>query len=156
MLLESQILSLSPPAESTLNAFRRWFTSTAVPVLWGRDQHLFDDDRDLVALAPVDNDRLNHFLRTHLGWLFRTRRHGDSASKLFYYPPRRIQTAGALLSIIASAVLLIGAIVCLLLIADYSIHLRVGMIVLFTCLFAFVVGLFTNARRAEIFGASAA
>lgn len=71
-------------------------------------------------------------------------------------PPGRIQTAGAVLSIFTSAVLLVGAIVCLLLIANYSIHLRVGMIVLFTFLFALVVGLFTNARRAEIFGATAA
>jgi hypothetical protein len=34
--------------------------------------------------------------------------------------------------------------------------LRVGMIVLFTGMFAVVVGLLTNARRAEIFGSTAA
>lgn len=45
---------------------------------------------------------------------------------------------------------------CSLLLADHSIHLRVGMIVLFTSLFALVVGLLTNARRAEIFGSTAA
>ena len=93
-------------------------------MLWGRDQHLFDDNQDMVAITLVDSNRLNLFLRTHLGWLFRTRGHGDSARKLFYYPPRRIQTAGVLLSTYANAVLLIGAIVCLLSIADYSIHLK--------------------------------
>jgi hypothetical protein len=60
------------------------------------------------------------------------------------------------LSVLLSAVLLIGAIVCLLLIANYSIGLRVGMIVLFTGMFAGIVGLLTNARRAEIFGSTAA
>ena len=159
MLLESQILSLDPPSRSTLKAFRHWYTSTSVPVLWGCDQHLFDEDRDLVSLAPVDTDRLNIFLQTHFGWFFRIRGDkglSDGADELFYFPPRRIQTAGAVISTIISAILLIGAIVCLLLLANYSIHLRVGMIVLFTCLFALVVGLLTNARRAEIFGATAA
>lgn len=55
-----------------------------------------------------------------------------------------------------SAILLIGAIVCLLLVSNKSLSLRVGMVVLFTSLFAGVVGLLTNARRAEIFGSSAA
>lgn len=37
-----------------------------------------------------------------------------------------------------------------------SWKLRLGMVALFTALFAFTVGLLTNARRAEIFGSSAA
>lgn len=80
----------------------------------------------------------------------------DSDNDLFYFPHRRIKRAGAVLTILFSAILLLGAIVCLLLLSDRSINLRVGMIVLFTSLFALVVGLLTNARRAEIFGATAA
>ena len=80
----------------------------------------------------------------------------DRNGEIFYYSDHRIQRAGALISVIASAILLVGAIVCLMLISDRSINLRVGMIVLFTSLFALVVGLLTNARRAEIFGATAA
>lgn len=76
--------------------------------------------------------------------------------EIFYYPQRRIERAGAVLSVLFSAILLIGAIVCLLLVSDRSINIRVGLIVLFTSLFALVVGLLTNARRAEIFGATAA
>ena len=80
----------------------------------------------------------------------------DRNSEIFYYPQRRIQRAGAVISIIFSAILLIGAIVSLMLVSDRSINIRVAMIVLFTSLFALVVGLLTNARRAEIFGATAA
>ena len=80
----------------------------------------------------------------------------DNNREIFYYPQRRIQRAGAVVSILFSAILLVGAIVCLLLVSDRSINLRVGLIVLFTSLFALVVGLLTNARRAEIFGATAA
>jgi hypothetical protein len=79
-----------------------------------------------------------------------------TSNELFYFPERRIRFAGAVISIFLSAVLLIGAIVCLLLVASYSMALRVGMIVLFTGVFAGVVGLLTNARRPEIFGSTAA
>ncbi len=79
-----------------------------------------------------------------------------SSSDLFYFSDRRIQRAGAVISIFFCAILLVGAIVCLLVVSERSIGLRVGMIVLFTCLFALVVGLLTNARRAEIFGSTAA
>ena len=79
-----------------------------------------------------------------------------TSNGLFYFPERHIRSAGALISVFLSAVLLIGAIVCLLLVASYSMALRVGMIVLFTGMFAGVVGLLTNARRAAIFGSTAA
>ena len=159
MLLESRILALEAPSPRTMYAFKRWFKSQCVPVLWGRDQNLFDDERDLVALAPTDNDRLNIFLKTYFGWFFRERDHDQpngGSGELFYYSESRIQTAGAIISIICSAVLLVGAIVCLLGFVRQSIHVRIGIIVIFTCLFALVVGLMTNARRAEIFGATAA
>ena len=77
-------------------------------------------------------------------------------SGLFYYPRYRIQFAGAVLSVLFSALLLIGTIVCLLLTFASSNKVRIGVVVLFTCIFAVVVGLLTNARRAEIFGATAA
>lgn len=75
---------------------------------------------------------------------------------MFHLPERRIQRAGAVISILLSASLLIGGIVCLLLVSNQKSGLRVGIIILFTFLFAGVVGLLTNARRAEIFGSSAA
>ena len=75
---------------------------------------------------------------------------------VFYFPERRIQTVGAVVSALLSSVLLIGSIVCLLLVSNKSVEVRVGMIVLFTCVFAGVIALLTNARRAEIFGSSAA
>ncbi|KAL8767037.1 MAG: hypothetical protein Q9209_006331 [Squamulea sp. 1 TL-2023] len=157
LFLESRILTLNAPSPRTLEAFRRWFRMTSVPVLWGRDQHLFDDARDLVALAPVDNDRLNTLLKTYFGWFFKQGNDGNpSSNDLFYYSHRSIQTAGAVISVLSSAVLLIGAIASLLFTVDRGMRVKVGVIVLFTCLFALVVGLLTNARRAEIFGATAA
>ena len=71
MILESQVLALSSPSPLVLEDFKRWFTRDSLPVLWGHDEHLFDNDRDIVALAPVDTDRLNRFLMTYTGWFFR-------------------------------------------------------------------------------------
>ena len=175
MILESQLLSLNAPALQTFKDFKRWFMSAATPVLWGRDEQLYDDEEDVVALAPVDSDRLNRFLKSYFGWFFGVnnafqienflesrlvylpeRRRKVRFLDMFYFPERRIQRAGAIISVILSAVLLIGAVVCLLLVSKQSVGINVGMIVLFTCLFAGIVGSLTNARRAEIFGSTAA
>ena len=69
-MLENQVLSLNPPGSRTLAAFRRWFQSKSESVLWGHDERLFSDEHDLVALAPVDSDRLNNFLKDYFGYFF--------------------------------------------------------------------------------------
>lgn len=80
----------------------------------------------------------------------------DQDGNIFYFPARRVQRAGAVISILLSALLLIGAICSLVKVERLNTNLRVGLIVLFICLFAGVVGLLTNARRAEIFASTAA
>lgn len=75
---------------------------------------------------------------------------------MYYFSDQRIQWLGAMISGVLSAVLLIGAIVCLLLVSNTGAGMMIGMIVLFTCLFAAVVSLLTNARRTEIFASTAA
>jgi len=129
-------------------------------VLLGRDTHLFDDKNDMVALAPLDDDRLSRLLRAVFGWCFEDRdsrtRRLEQGDELYYFPERKIQRVGLVVSILLSAILLIGAISCLYMVTNKSKSLILGMIVLFTCLFACVVGLLTNARRAEVFGSTAA
>ncbi|KAG8533930.1 uncharacterized protein KY384_001671 [Bacidia gigantensis] len=158
LLRENQVLALSTPRKRVLRDFRRSFKPGNIPSLWGRDEQLFDDERDLVALAPIDTDRLNLFLKSYFGFLFKERdiRTKPNADGLYYFPERRVQYAGLVITTILSAILLIGAIVCLLYTSEKSLGLCVGMLVLFTCLFAAVVGLLTNAKRAEIFMSTAA
>ena len=175
LVLESKVLALRSPDSRTLAAFKKWF-SVVVPVLWGRDRMLFDDTNDLAALAPLaETDRLNLLLQRYCGWMFRQGektpydkkdettedlariRERARTAGLFYYPHHSVQVAGAIISTIFSAVLLVGAIVSLLATSGSSSNgLRVAIVVIFTCVFALVVGLLTNARRAEIFGATAA
>lgn len=158
LMLESQVLSLNAPGSKTLAAFRRWFRSMGTPVLWGHDERLFSDEHDLVALAPADTDRLNNLLKDHFGYFFKEKQAEIPlhSKGLYYFSETRIQRAGLVISTLLSAVLLVGAIVALLEVRDRSIALRVGAVVIFTCCFASVVGLLTNARRAEIFASTAA
>lgn len=73
LVLESQVLALSPPGDRVLRDFRRTFKQDKIPALWGRDEQLYDDELDLVALAPTDHDRLNMMLKDHVGFLFKVR-----------------------------------------------------------------------------------
>lgn len=50
-----------------------------MPALWDRDEHLYDNERDLVALAPDDHDRLNMMLKDFFGFLFKVRRSRNRA-----------------------------------------------------------------------------
>ncbi len=74
MILESQVLALNAPSSRTVKDFRNWFKSKSIPVLWDRDEHLFENENDLVALAPVDTDRLNLFLKSYFAWFFKVRK----------------------------------------------------------------------------------
>ena len=81
MILESQVLALNAPSSRTVKDFRNLFKSKSIPILWGRDEHLFENENDLVALAPVDTDRLNLFLKSYFAWLFKVR-HSPFSSHL--------------------------------------------------------------------------
>ncbi|KAL8916485.1 MAG: hypothetical protein Q9208_008488 [Pyrenodesmia sp. 3 TL-2023] len=84
LILENQVLKLSGPTPRVLKAFKRWFESNPLPVLWGRDKDLFRDERDLVALAPVETDRLNIFLQNYFGWFLKVSVEEVSSQITFY------------------------------------------------------------------------
>lgn len=72
-MLQSQIQSLQKPTPRVLRVFRHWFREGDVPKLGGHDANMLEHEHmhDLVALAPIDQDRLNLLLQDHLGWLFK-------------------------------------------------------------------------------------
>lgn len=75
---------------------------------------------------------------------------------IFYFSESRIQLASHIISMIFCAILLLRAMAVLSILNNRSWKMRLDMVALFTVLFAGVVGLLTNARRAEIFASSAA
>ena len=71
-----------------------------------------------------------------------------------YYLEKRVERMVAIINVIVAAILLIGAIMCL-----YCVTLptaRLCIMAVFTISFAVSIALFTNAKRAEVFAATAA
>lgn len=151
--------------------------SMSFPTLGGNSKWLYDDANDLVALKiPAEQDRLSKFIQDNFAFLFKVRYflffnkwsrvHAERCNLKEYEPskdnlPNHIDsiryTSGRKISVFVSyistvlvSMLLIGAVVIL-----YSVpssNVRLGLISLFTVLFASSVTLLTNARRTKVFG----
>ena len=165
------------PADRVLAVFSNWFRK-ARPLV-GSGKTLLNDPDDFVTLAVIEEqDRLSTIFQSMSGKLLPVRCCAPQASAghsgLSYAPEltlhqnanqntdngvkyysatvvRRIVTG---FSIVLAALLLEGAIVALYLVT--SPHVKLGLLALFTALFAASVGLLTNARRSEMFAATAA
>ncbi|KAH7276031.1 hypothetical protein B0J15DRAFT_476441 [Fusarium solani] len=163
MIFESTLATIPPPDRKTIKAFRNNFFHKGPervegwPMLGGHSSSLYDDPDDLVVLHTAEPpDRLTMFVQGYFGFLFKDEDHrkATTSSSVGYASGKRISAFISYLSTLLAALLLIGAIVVL-----YNIKtddLKLGLIALFTIIFAASVGLLTNARRAEVFGATAA
>ncbi|KAH6860512.1 hypothetical protein B0T12DRAFT_454589 [Alternaria alternata] len=159
LLFESTLAALPRPPKGVFRAFRSVFynesygKSEAFPTLGGNSDELYDDIDDLVALRVNDDqDRLTIFAQKHLAFLFPDRKR--SGNGIAYASNSAISAFVAWFSTFLAALLLIGAVVVLYNVT--SPNWRLGLIATFTSLFAGSVGLLTNARRAELFAATAA
>jgi hypothetical protein len=159
LIMESTILSLRSPAKQTFDAFLDGFndhgnSKTPYSTLGGRSASLYDEREDLVALRrPAEEDRLTIVLRKYFPFLFMTNRQARRG-RIAYYLEERIRKVVAFISMILAAGLLYGAILNLYFVT--SDKAKLGLIAAYTIAFALCVGLLTNARRSEIFAASAA
>ncbi|GAP91663.1 putative chorismate mutase [Rosellinia necatrix] len=152
LLLQSQIAQLRRPSRRVLDALRHWF-SRPEPALGGEAKKFLDDEDDLVALnAPVELDYLSQFLRSH--WAGDTEISRDGRTQIRRFDERSVSVAVNVVTILVAAVFLGGSIAGFYYVRDDAA--RLGMIAGFTSLFALSVALITNARRAEIFAATAA
>ncbi|KAF2113986.1 hypothetical protein BDV96DRAFT_495249 [Lophiotrema nucula] len=155
LFLEGFTSNLPTPSKRTLGAFQyRFFNRDqhkSYPTLGAHSAFMFNEADDLLSLHDnKDIDRLTTFVQEHLVCLFPSRKRNG---KIAYASDRHIAQFVAILSTFNAAALLVGAIISL-----YSVtspKKKLGIIAAFTTLFAANVGLLTNARRAELFAASA-
>ncbi|KAH6663075.1 hypothetical protein B0J14DRAFT_280064 [Halenospora varia] len=158
LAVHQTLLNSKPPASTTVKAMRNWFLDINSgkmdprPQLWGSSETKYDDIHDLVALrVPADQDRLSDFIFNNFGVFFQTEAHdGHSA----YISERSIAKCVAIISSILSAILLFGSITSLYFVHNH--YALLGMLGGWTVLFATCVGWLTNARRDQIFAATAA
>ncbi|PMD28758.1 hypothetical protein L207DRAFT_521400 [Hyaloscypha variabilis F] len=153
-----EVMNFSPPSTRALSTLKRYFyTEKDKSALLGCDANLLDDPEDLIALVQSDNDRLSGLLRHTFGRCFSDRKRNPQPDlEIYFFSENRIQLASYIISIFFSGILLLGAMACLSILNNRSWKLRLGIVALFTSLFGVVIGLLTNARRAEVFASTAA
>lgn len=161
IVLQSQVAAMRKPNKRPVNAFRDFLrgsaflskSENAMPLISGRAKAFLDDENDLVALNKLDEeDYLSRFLQDH--WFFRKRRTPDLFDRTAIHNNSHVVRIVAALDVVIAATLLIGAIVNLYLVPNPKAKL--GFVAMYTVLFALSVALCTNARRAEVFAATAA
>ena len=157
ILRQSRILDLARPRDRVVTVLRKWFRRNKIPTLFEEDAKLFNDIQDLIALHPAQaQDRLSWFL-CQFGYFFRYKDRGDipeSWGDIQYFPETRVAKSVKIISTLVATALLVGAITSLYFVKPLGIKL--GLLCLYTILFAASLSLLTNARQAEVFGASAA
>ncbi|KAI1185408.1 hypothetical protein F5B17DRAFT_32653 [Nemania serpens] len=156
LLLQSQIAQLRRPNKRVLDALRRWFKKPE-PMLGGAAKRYLDNENDLVALKPAaELDYLSQFLRRH--WAVETEPTRDGRAQIGRFNERSVSLATSAVTILVAAFLLIGSITTFHLVdaAGAEDAVKLVLIAAFTSAFALSLVLITNARRAEIFAATAA
>ncbi|KAF2117279.1 hypothetical protein BDV96DRAFT_23373 [Lophiotrema nucula] len=158
ILLDTTLLSLQPPSDRVWDALRHKFHNISPgdlkgwPTLGGASIAILEDQDDLVSLKPpAEQDRLTSFVRDRFGFIFSKATASDDTR---YFPEHRITVFVTILSTVVAAMLLVGAIVNLYVVKSQK--WRLGLIAIYTALFATTVALLTSARRAEVFAATAA
>ncbi|KAF2668811.1 hypothetical protein BT63DRAFT_286018 [Microthyrium microscopicum] len=169
LLLQRQICDLDRPQKRTVEAYRTWFDgeerttttrdgetkATLVPVLGGPARSMLDEqiEPDLVALRPPsDRDALSTFLMNN--WPARVTYITSTGQRIAYYKERSIAITVGVVSTLMAAMLLVGSVAAFFYVKRQGVQL--GMLGGFTAAFALSVALLTNARRVELFAATAA
>ena len=127
------------------------------------------EDSDYTTLRAGDgSDLLTQFLKTYCSRLFRIDRaslllqHQSNTishlprTQIKHYSLQRVQFAASFIATVTASILLIAPIYTLYHTAQSNPVLSLGLIVLFTFVFAGAMVILTHARRAETFGARAA
>ncbi|KAH7395618.1 hypothetical protein BKA64DRAFT_745812 [Cadophora sp. MPI-SDFR-AT-0126] len=154
LLRRNQVLQLEAPADTPFKAFKTWFR-TKRP-LWGSGFRTLHDEDDMVSLGTqVEPDRMSSLIHRCLGYRLRVpRKTPKSWGPMYYYPVQRVTLIVVILSMLCSASLLVGAIMTLYFVKPIGV--RLGIVGIFTLLFAASIALLTHARRVEVYGATAA
>ncbi|KAG4436919.1 hypothetical protein IFR05_007607 [Cadophora sp. M221] len=160
LALQEAVLKMGKPQFETLEALRHCLDGSlagsngnTAASLSGLSASRLVDENDLVALHPaLERDWLSRIV--DLPYLRYFRLHSDVDESIALYSMRKVNRAVAILSMILAALILIITIVTLYLVT--SSNVRLGLICVFTVGFALSVHLLTNARRAELFAATAA
>ena len=152
LVLRDRVLKLQTPGARAFGAFAHWFDKSRPLV--GHGKRLLEEHDNFVALGLIEEqDRLTKIIQDLGGKWLPGARHADS-QEVKHYSGATINKVITGISIVLAALLLEGAIVALYLISNP--HIQLVLIALFMVVFAAGIGLLSNARRPELFAATAA
>ncbi|KAI0382674.1 hypothetical protein F5Y04DRAFT_287717 [Hypomontagnella monticulosa] len=149
LILQSQIASLRKPPRQVIKRLRGWFMNR------GKDSgySILDDELDLITLkSPSDSDMLFRFIKNY--WPLEGTKESRIRDNARYLRLRHVERIVAFISTFAAAAETTGAIYGLYFETDQSS--RLAMVGIFTLVFGLSLRFLTNARRVEIFVATAA
>jgi hypothetical protein len=171
LIAEAAVAHQPTPDKHTFRAFQLTFfngkpgSKIVLRRLGDADRTLYNESKDMLCLTDQEHeDRLSMFVSLSL---YRSplvplalltighKESGpDSRTAVAYVSARAMSTFIAINSTIIAIILLVGPVVAL-----YSVQLqktRLILIAVFTTVFAVGVGPLTNAKRTEVYGATAA
>ena len=176
-MLQSQLLSLPSPSKQSLAAMSKSFHDRSYDILTRASSSLYPhpssqartEDKDYVSLGRhLEPDPLSYLLKTHCTWLFESS-DPPPPSRLSVQPLTHIVSPHLrsyshvavdvtvyFISTLLAATLLFVPIYSLFHVSKSRPGTAMGLIAMFTILFAGIIALVTNAERGEIFGATAA
>ncbi|KAL8769329.1 MAG: hypothetical protein Q9209_004711 [Squamulea sp. 1 TL-2023] len=168
LLNAQQVFTMTTPIEQDTRFLRTWlsrpesgdnFLRGGEASLWG-----IDNTNDLVALSkrPGEHDVLTNWIANSVLYLFHRyvghwldhKTPNDEEAGFTEYKDTKLMAALTLLATLLSSTIPVISTVVLYLVK--GMPLRLAMVALFVTLFCSILAIFTNARRIEIFAATAA
>ncbi|KAF4618144.1 hypothetical protein G7Y89_g14962 [Cudoniella acicularis] len=152
LLLQSQVLKLTKPNKRVWHVFQGWFETVKPFIGYGND--LVQQRDDFVALRPSpDQDFLARYLQDLGGRYLPGVRH-TAPTEVKYYSSTHVSRLVTVITVLAASLVIEGAIVALYVVQSQNVKL--GLIALFTSLFAASLAILTDGRRTDIILATAA
>lgn len=171
LLLDAQIMALGGPDKQSVKAMSKAFRASGCSALTGASSDLYPgtsmglalQENDYIAVVKQpESDLLISLLKRYWPSCFgRQRVHSNglmhaAQAQMSYFSIEMLHLTARLIVTIFAAVLLVAPMVSLYYVSNQRPGITIGMIVAFTVLFSGTIALVTNAKRGEIFGATAA
>ncbi|KAF2028004.1 hypothetical protein EK21DRAFT_70716, partial [Setomelanomma holmii] len=153
LIAEKQIQDMGGPSRRVWEVFSSWFRQTKS--FFGRSAKLVDDHNESEFVAIGNQDVLTGFTEYLIGRAIAfIRRSASKDDAPAYYASHTVKRFVTFIGIVGATLLLEAAIVAIYLVTNDRI--RFALIAVFISLFAVAISVQSNARRPEMFAATAA
>jgi len=164
-----ELVSFQRPTERDYRSVRNWFHNIAPLVdeeqdyiLWKEDIVTLRHGREWAGFDGMVEAMLHKMDGPLVQWLFRTedQRRKSTDERNYYFAPSRVSTLVNLFITIALFLLLVAPVLAMYRLSTIKttecVFAAIGILMVFTLLFAAAMSLLTKAKRHELFAAAAA